>query len=253
MMSQRGCNQFISCAPDRFLTTATSLQKKGHAMQPFVRRIGTFLLWTLFVSLMTETASAQFPRFNRRLFGTVPVENLARLEVVQTAVGINDDQKKLIQEMNVKRNTESMGLFQSANGDFDAIHKGVLKMNVEYFAKLIAVLDEKQQKRITEIYYQVNNGNVLVDEPVVKLLKITDEQAKTLQKVLDDARGKVFETFQSLQGKPEEERLKIQNEMVEGRDRELLALLTEEQRNKFDKAKGEKLVLDLDKLPPFGQ
>ena len=139
-------------------------------MKPFVRRIGTFLIVTLFISVMAETASAQFPRFNRRAFGTVPVENLARLEVVQESVGINNDQKKLIQEMNLKRNTETMELFQSANGDFEAIHKGVLKMNVEYFAKLKSVLDEKQQKRVTEIYYQVNNGMALVDEPVAKML-----------------------------------------------------------------------------------
>lgn len=222
-------------------------------MNPFTRRISALVLVTLFLSLMTETASAQFPRFNRRFFGTVPIENLARLEVVQKSVGINSDQQKLIQEMNVKKNGEVMALFQSANGDFDAIHKGVLKLNVEYSAKLKTVLDEKQQKRMDEIYNQANNGMALVDEPVAKMLKMTDEQTKKLNSEVDDSRRKAFESFQSLQGKPDDERLKFQGELVEERDKNMLAILTDDQRKAFEKAKGEKLVFDLDKLPPFGQ
>lgn len=222
-------------------------------MKPIVRRISTAVIVTLLVVLMAETVSAQFPRFNRRLFGTVPIENLARLDVVQKSVGVNDDQKKLIAEMNAKRNTEQMELFQSANNDFDLIHKGFLKMNVEYFAKLMKVLDEKQQTRVTEIYYQANNGMVLVDEPVVKLLKFTDDQTKKLESEIGESRRKVFDSFRSLEGKSDDERLKAQAEMVDSRDQMMLAALTDDQRKSFEKSKGEKLEVDLEKLPPFGQ
>ena len=74
-------------------------------MKLLTRFVATFAIAVTTMSMFAETASAQFPKFNRRLFGTVPAENLARLEVVQKDLGLSDhlavlteDQQKTFQK-----------------------------------------------------------------------------------------------------------------------------------------------------------
>ena len=202
---------------------------------------------------MAEPASAQFPRIHRRLFGIVPAENLARLEVVQKEIGLSEEQIKQISDMNKRRNDESRKLFESANGDFDAINDGVKKMNTSYFEELNKACDEKQRKRMMEVYLQVNQGVALADETVAKQLNIAEEQVKKLDELTAAWRNKVFESFQEMGDLSEEERLKKQGEMVDTRDKEMLAVLTDDQRKALETMQGAKLEVDLDQLPPFGE
>lgn len=212
----------------------------------------TALLGAMMISSLASTASAQ-GNFNRKLFGAIPADTLLRLEDVQKAVEITDEQKKAIETMAGERRDEQQAMFQDNQGDFDAIRGLQVKMNTKFWGKMIEALEDKQDKRIQEIYLQVNGGVTFADEAIAKLLKITDEQKTKITEALDESRQDVFGSFQDFQNMEEDERTKAQDEMVSDRENALMEILTSEQKEELKKAKGEVLEVDLSKLPGFGE
>lgn len=93
---------------------------------------------------------------------------------------------------------------------------------------------------------------MLTVEAVADELMLSEEQKQKLAEAADDSRAEVFDSFQDLQNMTEEERAKKIQELVESRDKSLLAVLTDEQKEKFEQMKGEKLEVNLENLPRFG-
>ena len=103
-----------------------------------------------------------------------------------------------------------------------------------------------------ELYIQANQAMVLADEPIQKMLEITAEQKSKLEDAIQQSREKMFSAFQDFQNMSAEERTKTGNEMVESRDKSLLAVLNEAQQKAYEEAYGEKIEIDLSKLPMPG-
>lgn len=218
------------------------------------KRLLVTALFGLFVSLHIQgNASAQGPGGNARLFGTIPAVTLAQLEDVQKAANLTDEQKNAAKELQEKLSEDRMSLFQDAQGDFEKIGAGINKLYAESFEALNAKLEAPQVKRMRELYIQANQAMALTDEPIQKMLEITDEQKSKLQDALQQSREKMFSAFQDFQNMSAEEREKAGSEMVETRDKSLLAVLTEEQSKAFGEAQGEKVEIDLSKIPMPGR
>lgn len=203
--------------------------------------------------LTASQVQAQGPRPAwSRTFLQHPIA-LAMLDDVAGELKLTDEQKTKVRELNDEMRAERGAIFQSAAGDFDQIRKEMNELNAEMQKELNDALDEAQQKRIREVYLQVNGPLALQDEAVVQSLDLSDEQKTKLDAAITEARMKMFGSFQELAGMPPEDADKRREAMASERDEAYLALLTEDQRAKFDEMKGAEFAVDLSKLPnPFG-
>jgi hypothetical protein len=218
-------------------------------------RVATVALVAL-IAVLTfgQAAHAQFRQIPgmRKLFGTQPVLALALLEEVQKDVAFDDKMKEAVGPLYDDMYEERMAIFQDNQGDFEAIGEETVKLYVEMRKKLFESLSEQQQKRLVEIYIQANGPIVLTDEPIAAALELTKDQVERIQQTRRDQQGDAFGMFQDLQDMDDEEAAKEIADTVKQRDEELLAILTDQQRDAFGKMKGKEIKIDLDKLPGFG-
>lgn len=94
------------------------------------------------------------------------------------------------------------------------------------------VLSKEQNERLDQIVLQARGASVLTDEKVASELKMTDTQRQRLQELQQQTR----QQFGDAQGNQE----KIAEIRKTGREKSL-AVLTEEQRQQFEKMQGAKI------------
>ncbi|HEV3340606.1 MAG TPA: hypothetical protein VG125_09620 [Pirellulales bacterium] len=96
------------------------------------------------------------------------------------------------------------------------------------------VLSKEQNERLDQIVLQARGASALTDEKVAADLKITDAQRQKLQ----DIQQQTMQKFRDSQGDQE----KI-GEIRKTSREQSLAVLTEEQRQQFEKMQGAKIEL----------
>jgi hypothetical protein len=104
------------------------------------------------------------------------------------------------------------------------------------------VLMPNQRDRLKQITVQAQGTGALSDEEVAKELGLSDDQEKQIQQVRQEAAEKMRENFRpgaGGDGDREARREQFQKAQKETDDK-VLAVLTSEQRDKFEKMKGEK-------------
>jgi Spy/CpxP family protein refolding chaperone len=176
---------------------------------------------------------------------------LAGLTEVEAALKLTDEQKTKRDELYDKLMEERGTLFQGFQDDPEGTRVAMNKLHDDVAKELNDALDETQRKRLAEIFVQTNGGTALFDGIVAGELKLTDEQKTKL----NDLRNDSFGSFQDYdwQNMDEEEADKAVTEVLAKQDTDYLGTLTDEQKAAFEKLKGEKLEVDLKKLPsPFG-
>jgi Spy/CpxP family protein refolding chaperone len=183
---------------------------------------------------------------------------LAALPEVEANLKLTDDQKTKVADLSDEFQEERRAQFQGGGGGgggggfggglSEEARAARAKMNADFAAKLNEILDEAQQKRIQEIYVQVNGTNLLTDTAFATLLGITEEQTEKLTAALDDQRQAMQDAFQDFQDMTQEERTEKTAELTKARDEALLAVLTAEQKEKFEGMKGEALEIDMTNL-----
>jgi hypothetical protein len=184
---------------------------------------------------------------------------LAALPEVETDLKLTEEQKTKIATLSEEFDEERRGQFGRGGGGgggggfSEEARAARAKMNADYAAKLNEALDEAQQKRIQEIYVQVNGASLLTDDAIAAALAITDEQKEDLQTALEDQGQAMRDAFGDWQNLSDEERTAKMDELNKARDEALLAVLTDEQKTKFDSLKGEKLEIDMTQLRQFGR
>jgi Spy/CpxP family protein refolding chaperone len=184
---------------------------------------------------------------------------LAALPEVEANLKLTDDQKTKVADLSDEFQEERRAQFQGGGGGggggggfggglSEEARAARAKMNADFAAKLNEILDEAQQKRIQEIYVQVNGTNLLTDTAFATLLGITEEQTEKLTAAVDDQRQAMQDAFQDFQDMTPEERTEKIAELTKARDEALLAALTPEQKEKFEGMKGEALEIDLTQI-----
>jgi Spy/CpxP family protein refolding chaperone len=170
---------------------------------------------------------------------------LANVDEVQAALNLSDEQKKKVDEIN---DDFSAGLreLRERRGD----RAEYRKLDEETSAKVAAVLDETQNKRLLGILAQVNVTSALNNSAIAKELDITDEQKKAIDEARQSSRDdmeKALEELQSQNLSREEIRTK-RSELRADADKKLLAALTSEQQAQFEALKGEPVKIDMGRL-----
>jgi Spy/CpxP family protein refolding chaperone len=221
-------------------------------------RIPGRVLWTVgtlaIVVAMAQVAEAQREggrRGGRGFggrggFGAISAVQLAAdSEEVQTALNLNEDQMAKVEEINDQLRDDRRELFQGGGGDFRAMREDMEKLNTEANAKLAEVLDDNQKKRLMGIQIQVNGANMLLDAAVAKELSITEDQTAQLEEARDDNMRAMRDAFEDIQDLSREERRAKQQELRTEADNKLLAVLTDDQKSKFEALKGEAVEVDM--------
>jgi len=174
---------------------------------------------------------------------------LAMNEAVQKEIEVVDDQKaeiaKISEEIRGQRTQGERPNFREMSDEDREKYMAQMRERGEKEAKIAnAKLEEvllpPQIARLKEIALQQRGTSALTDPEVAKELKITDAQKKKLadvnQKNMETMRSKMQELFQG--GNREGIREKRQ-EMRKEADGKVLAVLTGEQKKKFEVMKGE--------------
>ena len=201
-----------------------------------------------FLLAMSQYAEAQ--RGGGR-FGGASLVRLVSLEEVQEELKLTDEQTKKAADLNEELRSDIREAFQAvrdAGGDFAESREKMRKLQQEASATFAEVLEERQQQRLREIFVQVNGASALSDKHVAIALKITDEQKKKLKQITADGFQTMRDAFQDLRDAPQEERRDKFAELREKGSVQLLAVLTKEQTDAFEKMKGEEIELDLSQL-----
>jgi predicted metal-dependent peptidase len=109
---------------------------------------------------------------------------------------------------------------------------------------LAEVLTDKQAKRLHQIVLQQRGSAAFKDPAVQKELKITDEQVRNIDTVLEDSRKELAEAFKEAKGGNfQGVREKLQNMRKETNEK-VLAVLSAEQRKAYRQMLGEEFKLE---------
>jgi Spy/CpxP family protein refolding chaperone len=171
---------------------------------------------------------------------------LATLSEVATDLKLTDEQKTKISAIADQLQSDIRSSFGGGGGppDMDKLEQ----MNQDATAKVDALLDAGQQKRLSEITIQVNGASSLNDPAIRKQLNFTDEQTKKYEEARDANRAAMGEVMQMSR---EERQAKMADLRKEADDR-LLGVLTDQQKTEFEAMKGTPLTIDLSALRPRG-
>ncbi len=186
-----------------------------------------------------------------RLFGGVAKAQLATLDEVQSDLKLSDEQKTEVAAINDKLREERRGLFGGGFGQFSQIRDDMDKLNRKASDEVDAKLDDAQKQRLQQIAIQVNGPAALGDPSVVAQLNLSDEQMKKLEEARAENNKAVENAMSDFGDLSRDERREKFRTLSETADSNLLGVLTDDQKKKFDEMKGQKIDVDLS--PLFGR
>jgi Spy/CpxP family protein refolding chaperone len=203
----------------------------------------------LALSTTTVTAQDQGHAMSVRFSGESPNDpsNLLASESVQKELLLTDSQKASLRKLREEESTT-----HPFSGGFIGLSHDDIQKKVEQHAKenrdrVGKILTLKQNARLNEINIQMAGVAALSFEDVSSKLDLSAEQQAKLKNLADDARAKqtkLNDTHNSLSGqKATNGRDDYKRELTQirtDRKSQSLALLTDEQRAKFQKLQGEK-------------
>lgn len=129
---------------------------------------------------------------------------------------------------------------------FEKMREAGEKSREETTKKINEVLNEDQQKRLDQISIQVRGTNALLDEKVQEKLGIEGDQKEKLDAAQEENGQAMRAAFEDMgpDADPEDRRAKVE-ELRKSAEEKLTAVLTDEQKTKFDEMKGEKIELTM--------
>ena len=213
--------------------------------------VGELFLFVIALTLVPSLAEAQQIRF-RGFGGTnnLTVLNNAR---GQELLKLNDAQKAAAKaaqtEYNSAQQERTQGLREKLQGAtqeerqriFTELVQAAQKSLTEAVAKVEKTLSDDQKKRLEEIRIQLLGSRVVTDTAVQKALKMTAEQTKKVQSVMQEDRTKQRELFSKLQELGREGFTEKRNELTKKTNTALLAVVTDAQKSILEKLRGKKL------------
>ena len=213
---------------------------------------------TTVFSVATVFAQGQISGQGFRMGGDSPndTSHLLSSESVQKELALTDDQKVRLQKL---RDDQESGhpFFGGIRGLSQAdIQKKLDEHAKGTRAKIAKILDQQQMKRLNELNIQLAGVAALAFDDVATKLELTDEQKNQLKSVADESRRRLTALFpaneeQLRDAQKRQERQQQQTEIANERKSKALAILTEEQKVKFEKMQGEKF--DVSTIKPVNR
>jgi hypothetical protein len=210
--------------------------------------------WALAVcALLASNASAQFGRGGGFQM-PVSVQNMFMLgiDAVQKELALNAEQIAEVNALNTQMRSDAMEIMsglqdlteEERKEEMPNVMKMVGEKGKELQGKVDKLLDAKQHARLKELSIQRRNLGALQDPEILVALKITDDQKKQLLEVRDGfakEQEDLQKEFLARGGDRQALRPKVEA-LQKSMGEKVMAVLTTEQREQFDKMKGEKFT-----------
>ena len=194
--------------------------------------------------------------------GPMGLLSLLRSEKIQKELEITEDQQSKLEEMgresmdSMRENYESLQDL-SEEERRSKWQKFISESQEKLQKKLGEVLQPKQFERLEQIELQLQGPMTFVTPKIAKALDITKEQTEKIESILEEMWGKIREAMAGIRDLSAEERREKFSEMREQMQKlnkefgdKILEVLTSDQRDKFEKMKGEKFDIDPSELMP---
>jgi hypothetical protein len=184
-------------------------------------------------------------------FGQMGAVQLLSIEKVQKELKLGDDQIAKVKEISDANQGQRGQRGQRGNNNTpptDEQRAARQKAAEEATAKAVAILNADQKTRFQQIRIWTAGARALTDnEEVAKTLSLTDDQKSALKVIVDESAKKRGEISQGMRGANEDARKKITDDLAALRkstETECLAVLTDDQKGKFEALRGPKFELD---------
>jgi len=222
-----------------------------------VHRVLVPLAAVLVVAAMVSAAVAQAPEGARRGFrggsSRGSLLGLLRIEQVQKELKLSDEVATKVTELREKLGTEMREKFAALREmeNQEQRRAKMTELSDEFDRKareqLREVLSREQMMRLYQIRMQVRSAiDSLANRFVAGRLQLTDEQKAKLANIAKEAAAKRSELFSSMRDASDEQRQEAFAKYRQARtdaDEKALGVLTPEQKEAFEKMKGEKIEL----------
>lgn len=173
-------------------------------------------------------------------------------EAVQKELDLSDEQKTSLKGISDEVAKETREIFSGVRDlskeeretKMEELRKKVAEKTKEVEGKATEVLLANQRERLDQISLQQRGLSALTDEDVAKKLGISDDQKQKLTAAREESGKKMREAFQGAgkgedREKAREKFAELRKESEEG----VLAVLTSEQKEAFEKLKGPKFEM----------
>lgn len=177
---------------------------------------------------------------------------LLRIPQVQTELGLSDEQKTKLRELGESSRPsreQYAALRELPEEERNKKFAEMREKRQEAEKKLFGILNAEQGTRLKQILLQARGLRALADKEVAKELGLSEEQSAKIREIMSAGSDR-GSSFQALRDLPEEERRKKFAEMrAQGEkqrqeaEKKVLAVLTDEQKQKLEKMKGKKFEL----------
>src|SRR3954454_19955420 len=224
-------------------------RRKDLKMKRFSGRLCAMIAAVVVVAMIAQVAVAQNESKKGRggrgggaggggMMGPPSMVRLATLDKVQDALKLSDEQKSKIKTINDDSRAAMREQFQGG-GRPDP--EKMRKMRDEEAEKMNKVLDEGQQKRLIGIFVQLMGAGAVMDPAVGKEIGLTEDQKTKLHEAMGpppEGRAAGGQGFQ---------------ERREKMEKEVMSVLTSDQKTKLESLKGEKVDIDPSSLRGGGR
>jgi Spy/CpxP family protein refolding chaperone len=225
-------------------------------------RFASIVLAMLGMLVFSAAAWAQpGPGMGFGMFGGGPAASvsmqygrLINMPTVQKELELVDDQKTKIKEVSDKaqaaRRELMMGMQDAApeerQAKMEEIGKKMQAQQDELKKVIESTLLPNQLKRLKEIALQVAGTQALNDKQIQDDLKLTSDQVAKIKTIGEDSMKKIRDLF-SEGGDPQSAFPKIQ-EIRQDVEKQIVGVLTDEQKASLEKMKGQKLEIPASEL-----
>lgn len=179
---------------------------------------------------------------------------------VQNDLQLDEDQKTKAKEayaamMNAEQ--ENFSALQNLSGEERRTKmRDLRKQNKDKLAKYLGeILSPRQLERFKQIKLQEDGAMALFNSDVVKALNITSEQQVKMKSLLDQYKDKMSGSMSSMPNESREsfhaKMAKMQENLrktIKQLNEKLLGILTQDQRDQFEKMQGAKIDVDISAL-----
>lgn len=235
---------------------------------PRTKTLGTFVVTLCLMAASTAMAQGQGgPRGGGRMFGRggfrMGYAMLIQNEKVQEELALSADQKEKVTALREEFRGAGGGNFRDLSEEEREKRRTEMRQRTdEQNKKVEAILSADQNRRLKEISLWLRGHAALGDEEVARELSLSDEQKEQVKTIEEESGKQMAALFgggrgrggegggggEGGRGANREKMAQIQKDT----DEEYLAVLTPEQKSKFEQMKGAKPAIEREDLFRFG-
>jgi hypothetical protein len=202
----------------------------------------SLVLFSAFVLLgLASSANAQRRGRGGLRPGEVSLARLLTVEPVQNELKLSEKQKAAAVEINNSLTEERHKLFKEVAKESHERGQKVAELEERTSSKVNKLLDQPQRNRLREILLQVNGAVELTRKDIQDELGITSEQRTKLVEISHDNAKSRRDALANYEGDKTAKMVELQREA----DKKLFDVLTDKQREQFEKLKGKKFPVDI--------